>query len=167
MPVSKNLSTLATCTFLSWSITRLWSSSYQNWKKWLLMLLGLMDFYTSPLFRWFFVICLHMGFSYSQDLVALSSHGKLKFSTASIAASTLLPIRCWNIGMHIWVYYIYILVYIGAFCMNNCFLLQSYCSLIHFRYLDHNQFSGRIPDAFYKHPFLKDMWVSLPEGGKF
>ncbi|CAF1921371.1 BnaC02g42130D [Brassica napus] len=24
-------------------------------------------------------------------------------------------------------------------------------------YLDHNQFTGRIPDAFYKHPFLKEM----------
>jgi len=29
-----------------------------------------------------------------------------------------------------------------------------------FRYLDHNQFSGRIPDPFYKHLFLKEMWVS-------
>uniref|UniRef100_A0A803KVR5 Leucine-rich repeat-containing N-terminal plant-type domain-containing protein n=1 Tax=Chenopodium quinoa TaxID=63459 RepID=A0A803KVR5_CHEQI len=26
-------------------------------------------------------------------------------------------------------------------------------------YLDHNQFSGRIPDAFYKHSFLKEMYI--------
>lgn len=31
---------------------------------------------------------------------------------------------------------------------------------LYFRYLDHNQFSGRIPEPFYKHPFLKEMWVS-------
>lgn len=27
------------------------------------------------------------------------------------------------------------------------------------RYLDNNQFSGRIPNAFYKHPLLKELWV--------
>ncbi|KAI7997703.1 hypothetical protein LOK49_LG10G02252 [Camellia lanceoleosa] len=32
------------------------------------------------------------------------------------------------------------------------------------RYLDHNQFTGRIPDAFYKHTFLKEMYV---EGNAF
>ncbi|KAL3824032.1 hypothetical protein ACJIZ3_020061 [Penstemon smallii] len=31
-------------------------------------------------------------------------------------------------------------------------------------YLDHNQFSGRIPDTFYKHPFLKEMYI---EGNSF
>nr|GMD00394.1 probable leucine-rich repeat receptor-like protein kinase At1g35710 [Ipomoea batatas] len=31
-------------------------------------------------------------------------------------------------------------------------------------YLDHNQFSGRIPDVFYKHPFLKEMYI---EGNSF
>ncbi|XP_028087881.1 uncharacterized protein LOC114288553 [Camellia sinensis] len=32
------------------------------------------------------------------------------------------------------------------------------------RYLDHNQFTGRIPDAFYKHTFLKEMYI---EGNAF
>ncbi|KAK9034448.1 hypothetical protein V6N11_050612 [Hibiscus sabdariffa] len=31
-------------------------------------------------------------------------------------------------------------------------------------YLDHNHFSGRIPDAFYKHPFLKELNI---EGNTF
>ncbi|CAL5340340.1 unnamed protein product [Camellia sinensis] len=31
-------------------------------------------------------------------------------------------------------------------------------------YLDHNQFTGRIPDAFYKHTFLKEMYI---EGNAF
>ncbi|KAK7274921.1 hypothetical protein RIF29_16022 [Crotalaria pallida] len=31
-------------------------------------------------------------------------------------------------------------------------------------YLDHNQFSGRIPEPFYKHPFLKEMYI---EGNAF
>uniref|UniRef100_A0A2P2JG76 LRR receptor-like serine/threonine-protein kinase ERL2 n=3 Tax=Rhizophora mucronata TaxID=61149 RepID=A0A2P2JG76_RHIMU len=31
-------------------------------------------------------------------------------------------------------------------------------------YLDHNQFTGRIPDAFYKHPYLKEMYI---EGNGF
>ncbi|KAI8527539.1 hypothetical protein RHMOL_Rhmol12G0083100 [Rhododendron molle] len=31
-------------------------------------------------------------------------------------------------------------------------------------YLDHNQFTGRISDAFYKHPFLKEMYI---EGNAF
>ncbi|KAE9454423.1 hypothetical protein C3L33_13673, partial [Rhododendron williamsianum] len=33
-----------------------------------------------------------------------------------------------------------------------------------FQYLDHNQFTGRISDAFYKHPFLKEMYI---EGNAF
>ncbi|CAL5401848.1 unnamed protein product [Camellia sinensis] len=32
------------------------------------------------------------------------------------------------------------------------------------RYLDHNQFTGSIPDAFYKHTFLKEMYI---EGNAF
>ncbi|CAL5404686.1 unnamed protein product [Camellia sinensis] len=32
------------------------------------------------------------------------------------------------------------------------------------KYLDHNQFTGRIPDAFYKHTFLKEMYI---EGNAF
>ncbi|KAL8137669.1 hypothetical protein V2J09_003670 [Rumex salicifolius] len=31
-------------------------------------------------------------------------------------------------------------------------------------YLDHNQFTGRIPDALYKHPFIKEMYI---EGNAF
>ncbi|KAK3000330.1 hypothetical protein RJ639_022445 [Escallonia herrerae] len=31
-------------------------------------------------------------------------------------------------------------------------------------YVDNNQFSGRIPDAFYKHPFLEEMYI---EGNGF
>ncbi|KAK8573861.1 hypothetical protein V6N13_096792 [Hibiscus sabdariffa] len=31
-------------------------------------------------------------------------------------------------------------------------------------YLDHNQFSGRIPNAFYKHPLLKELYI---EGNGF
>lgn len=45
-----------------------------------------------------------------------------------------------------------------------CILVKSYqfqdFRIFYFRYLDHNQFSGRIPEPFYKHPFLKEMWVS-------
>ncbi|CAL5376558.1 unnamed protein product [Camellia sinensis] len=32
------------------------------------------------------------------------------------------------------------------------------------KYIDHNQFTGRIPDAFYKHTFLKEMYI---EGNAF
>lgn len=31
-------------------------------------------------------------------------------------------------------------------------------------YLDHNQFTGRIPDAFYKHSYLKELYI---EGNAF
>ncbi|KAF5944268.1 hypothetical protein HYC85_018345 [Camellia sinensis] len=37
-------------------------------------------------------------------------------------------------------------------------------SILNCRYLDHNQFTGRIPDAFYKHTFLKEMYI---EGNAF
>ncbi|CDY42863.1 BnaAnng06880D [Brassica napus] len=44
---------------------------------------------------------------------------------------------------------------------------HSFCAISHIPkltfpvsiYLDHNQFTGRIPDAFCKHPFLKEMYV--------
>ncbi|KAF6165585.1 hypothetical protein GIB67_029363 [Kingdonia uniflora] len=36
-------------------------------------------------------------------------------------------------------------------------LLKFYAYI--FMYVDHNQFSGRIPDTFYKHPLLKEMYI--------
>lgn len=54
--------------------------------------------------------------------------------------------------------------YIFVLKMQSCKHLVActacyYDLLCNFRYLDHNLFSGRIPDALYKHTFLKEMWV--------
>jgi hypothetical protein len=46
-----------------------------------------------------------------------------------------------------------------AWNLNEALLISTF-AYRYFRYLDHNQFSGRIPEPFYKHPFLKEMWVS-------
>ncbi|KAF5957072.1 hypothetical protein HYC85_004297, partial [Camellia sinensis] len=42
--------------------------------------------------------------------------------------------------------------------------LDKFVSGTKVEYLDHNQFTGRIPDAFYKHTFLKEMYI---EGNAF
>ncbi|KAF5950330.1 hypothetical protein HYC85_012323, partial [Camellia sinensis] len=42
--------------------------------------------------------------------------------------------------------------------------LDKFVSRTKVEYLDHNQFTGRIPDAFYKHTFLKEMYI---EGNAF
>lgn len=59
----------------------------------------------------------------------------------------------------------YLYVFLYSFVMVTIFKLGFHTvirlfmpqSLSYFRYLDHNLFSGRIPDAFYKHPYLKEM----------